>query len=193
MSRTGKHSSLVRKNETKHERTARASRESMVKPLTELTITPPAELKGKRFACVEWVRVLTLQAETQAAKDGAPIITAFDERTLVTFCKMVEEERTLESKLDKLDRAQDELYKKVSKMKPTKDTLKDYVSLWTQYNGVTSNFKGMSARLDAHRNSIHELAKSMYLTPSSRSGVAPTQAEPEEPKSEMEKLLDGDL
>lgn len=185
--------SLNRSHTTTKERDARGSVESVVKPGEMLTITPPGELKGRRFACAEWVRVITLQNDTQAAKDGSPIITPFDERTLITYCKMVEEEQTLESKLDKLDRAQDVLFKKVSKMKPTRDTLKEYASLWTQFNGATSNYKGMSARLDAHRNSTQELGKSMYLTPSSRAGVTPTPAKPEEPKSEMEKLLDGEL
>lgn len=180
---------LNKRKTSNDERAARASQESMVKPSTELTITPPAELKGKKIACSVWKRVLSLQAETQAAKDGAPIITAFDAGVLVRYCKMAEEERTLESKLEKLDRAQDDLYKKVSKMRPTKETLKDYLSMWTQFNGASGNYKGMSARLDAHRNSMHDLEKSMYLTPSSRAGVAPQAAEPETPKSEIEELM----
>lgn len=186
-----KPNSLNKRKDSKQDRAARVDLESMVTPATELTITPPAELKGRKIACSEWVRVLTLQAETQAAKDGSPIITAFDERGLIIFCKMVEEERTLETKLSKLDKAQDELYSKANKIKPNKDNFKDFVSMWAQFNGLTSNFKGMSARLDAHRSSMHEIAKSMYLTPSSRAGVAPTKKEPEAPLSEMEKVLNG--
>jgi len=183
--------SLNKRKDSKQARAARVDLESMVTPATELTIDPPVELKDKKIACSVWVRVLTLQSETQAAKDGAPIITAFDERSLIMFCKMVEEERILETKLSKLDKAQDELHSKVNKIKPTKDNLKDYLSLWAQFNGLTSNFKGMSARLDAHRSSMHEIAKSMYLTPASRAGVSPTQKEPEAPPSEMEKVLNG--
>ena len=171
---------------------ARKAGELSVTPSTKLTITPPAELKGKNIACLEWRRVIELQETTQAAKDGAPIITAFDERSLITYCKGVQEEQTLEIKLDKLDKAQNVLYFRASKIKPTKDNFKNFVSMWTQFNGVTANYKGMSARLDAHRANLHELAKSMYLTPSSRAGVAPPRKEPEKPKSEMEKLLSGE-
>lgn len=184
-----KPNTLNKRKDSKQDRAARVSLESMVTPVTTLTSSPPAELKGRKIAGVVWTRVIELQNETQAAKDGKPIITAFDERSLITYCKMVEEEFTLEAKLSKLDIAQEDFHKKATKIKPTKDNFKEWVSMWAQFNGLTSNFKGMSARLDAHRASIHELAKSMYLTPSSRAGVAPVAAEPDEPKSPMEELL----
>lgn len=174
---------------SKQDRAARENLEAMITPKTELTITPPAELKGRKIACQVWTRVIELQLETEAAQAGKPMITAFDERSLITFCKQVEEEKTLEAKLAKLDQAQEDLYKKVSKIKPKKDNYRDWVSMWQQFNGLTSNFKGMSARLDAHRSSMHELSKSMYLTPSSRAGATPPTKGPEEPKSEMENLL----
>jgi hypothetical protein len=174
---------------SKQDRAARASVEAMVTPKTELTITPPAELRGKKIACKVWTRVIELQLETEAAQAGKPMITAFDERTLITYAKACQEELTLEAKLSKLDEAQENLYRKVKQVKPTKDNYRDWVSMWQQFNGLTSNFKGMSARLDAHRSAMHELAKSMYLTPSSRAGATPPTKGPEEPQSEMEKLL----
>lgn len=184
-----KPNALNKRKDSKNERATRAAFESMVTPKTGLTITPPVELKSKKFASAEWIRVIGLQNETQAAQDGSPIITAFDARALLTYCKMVEEENTLELKLAKLDKAQEDYYKKAVKVKATKDNFKEWVSMWTQFNGLTNNFKGMSARLDAHRSNMHELAKSMYLTPSSRAGVAPQTKEPEPPKSEMELAL----
>jgi len=184
-----KPNALNKRKDSKQERAARVDMESMVTPETELTIFPPNELKGRKIACLVWVRVIALQNETQAAKDGTPIITAFDERSLIIFCKMVEDEAILEMKLSKLDKAQEDLYTKASKIKPTKNNFKAFLSVWAQFNAVTSNFKGMSARLDAHRNSMLELAKSLYLTPSSRAGVAPPQKEPDKPKSDMAKLL----
>lgn len=184
-----KPSSLNKRKDSKQDRAARVALESMVTPATELTITPPAELRGRKIACSVWVRVLSLQSETQAAKEGSPIITAFDERSLITFCKMIQEERMLEEKLSKLDIAQEDFYKKATKIKANKDNFKDFVSMWSQFNGLTSNFKGMSARLDAHRAGMNEIAKSMYLTPASRAGVAPTKKEPDEPVSEMGNLL----
>jgi len=188
-----KPSSLLTRNDSLETRAARHTAESSLQPFTTLTITPPAELRGRKISIATWQRIISLQSETQAAKDGAPIITSFDERVLITYCKAVEEERTLENKLQKLDQAQEELYKKISKLKPTKDNLKEFVSMWSQFNGVTGNFKGFSARLDAHRANMHELARSMYLTPSSRAGVAPTAAPPEEPKDPMEELLEEPL
>ena len=186
-----KPNAITTRNESKSDRSARMSTESMVSPKTLLSNTPPAELKGNKIARETWKKIIDLQNETQAAKDGSPIITAFDERTLITYCKAVSEEKTLEDKLGKLDKAQESLHKRVIKIKATKENFKDFVSMWAQFNGLTNNFKGMSARLDAHRKNMQELARSMYLTPAARAGIAPPEKEPDEPEDEMAKLLRG--
>jgi phage terminase small subunit len=187
-----KPNSLNRRKDSKDDHAARAAAESMLTPQMQLSADPPQELQNRKIARTAWRRIISLQNETQAAKDGSPIITAFDERTLIVYCKMIEEEKTLEEKLNGLDKAQAVLSQRAEKFKPTAENFKDWVTMLAQLNGLTSNFKGMSARLDAHRASMHELAKSMYLTPAARAGVAIPMKEPDQPKSEMDKLLDGE-
>lgn len=74
-------------------------------------------------------------------------------------------------------------------MKPKPGQRQDYVNALTQANALLQRFQGMDARMDGKRKLVFALAQSLYLTPRSRAGVAPTEKEPEEPKSEMEKML----
>ena len=56
-------------------------------------------------------------------------------------------------------------------------------------NELYTKWQGADARLDGKRKLLHDLEKSLYLTPRSRAGVEPPTKEPDVPKSEMEGLL----
>jgi hypothetical protein len=72
---------------------------------------------------------------------------------------------------------------------PKADQLKDYFNALAQANALLQRFQGMDARLDGKRKLIYALAQSLYLTPRSRAGVAPTEKEPDEPGGEIEKYI----
>jgi hypothetical protein len=74
-------------------------------------------------------------------------------------------------------------------MKPTAAHIKDYLGALFQANALLQRYQGMDARLDGKRKLVFTLAQAMYLTPRSRAGVAPKQKEEEQPKNEMEELL----
>lgn len=180
--------SLIKKHETKEETTAREESESAMMPTTPLTVFPPAALKGKAnvIAAAEWTKLITLYNEL----DGT-IVTKLDERMLITYCKLIQEELKLEEKVDELDKAAKDMQAKALKIKPDTENFKTWVAMWAQVNGLTGNFKGMDARLDGKRKHRLSLEQSLYLTPRSRAGVAPETKPPEAPEDPMEKHLKG--
>lgn len=172
---------------TKRQNSARDSAEQSVTPQTELTIKPPSELTGHKTAGQVWKRLVSLYFETEGK-----IITAFDGDVLVKYC-LAEEElielKKLRSDLMKLWEFQ---LKVLRKFRPTTETIEAYSEALAQANKLMQRFQGMDARLDGKRKMVFAMAQSLYLTPRSRAGVAPTEKEPEQPKDELESLLGGD-
>jgi len=180
-----KPNSINNKHQTKKESRARGDAESAMEPKTKLTITPPAALKGHKIASAEWVSLITLYNELDAT-----IVTKLDERMVITYCKLIEEEFNLEAKVKKLDQAQKDMLANASRIKPNTENLKTWVGMWSQVNGLTANFKGMDARLDGKRKHRLSLEQSLYLTPRSRAGVAPPEKEKVPEKSKTESALE---
>lgn len=173
------------KNDTKDALADRASAESALTPKTDLSIKPPLSLSGYKIAAATWKRVVGLYMEIEGK-----IATSFDLDILVKYCLLEEEVVELADMRKVIKKEWQTQLNAAKKIKPTTDTLKDYVKMWEIVNGLFSRFQGMDARLDGKRKLLHTLSQSLYLTPRSRAGVEPPTKAPEEPKSEMEKLLD---
>lgn len=181
-----KPSTLSRRHDTKADKAARDSAENALTPKTSLTQNPPSALKGHPSARATWKRIVGLYFETEGT-----IVTAFDQQVLISYCKLIEEELNLETKVKAIDKAQKDMLKKANKIKPTDENYSDWVSMWQQVNTLTANFLKMDARLDGKRKHRLAIEQSLYLTPRSRAGVSPKEKEDETPKTEMEKWLSG--
>lgn len=180
-----KDSSLNKRHDTKADKKKRESAEVAMKPKTKLDSKPPAALTGHKHASAVWTRLLSLYAEAKGE-----ILTAFDQDTVVKYCLAEEELIELFELRNEIKDAWEKHNKWLSKLKPKGDEIKDYLGALQQANALLQRFQGMDARMDGKRKLVFSLAQSLYLTPRSRAGVAPTEKEPEQPKSEMDNLLD---
>jgi phage terminase small subunit len=179
-----KPSSLSRSHNTKAEREARTAAEESMIPKTLLTSKPPAELNGHKVASQVWKRLIKLYDETEGT-----IITSFDSDVLVKYCLAEEELVELSALRRVIFQMWDKHLKILNTINPKADQLKDYFNALAQANALLQRFQGMDARLDGKRKLIYALAQSLYLTPRSRAGVAPTEKEPDEPGGEIEKYI----
>ena len=181
-----KPSTLNTRDETKSDRAARAAAESAMTPKTELKRKPPVSLNKHKVAVETWRRVVGLYMEVEGK-----IATSFDEDLLVKYCLLEEEVIELAEMRKTIKKEWQDQLKGAKRIKPNDENLKEWVRMWEVVNGLFMRFQGMDARLDGKRKLLHSLSQSLYLTPRSRAGVEPPMKEPEQPKSEMEKALDG--
>jgi len=79
--------------------------------------------------------------------------------------------------------------KALKKIKKTADNLKEWTAMQEVVNGFYMRIQGMDARLDGKKKLILAMQQSLYLTPRSRAGVAPTDKEPEHDDDPMAALL----
>lgn len=180
-----KNSSLNRRHDTKKDKASRESAEAALVPTTKLTVKPPESLHGHKPACAVWTRLVSLYDETQGT-----IITAFDEDVLTKYCLAEEELLGLAALRVEILKLWETHSKWLAHFKPKGDQIKDYLGALGQANALLQRFQGIDARIDGKRKLIFSLAQSLYLTPRSRAGVAPTEKPPEAPKSKMDELLD---
>jgi phage terminase small subunit len=179
-----KPSSLNNSHDSKQNRGTRDAAESALNPKTLLTIKPPAALTGHKLASDTWQRIVGLYFETKGT-----IITAFDQALLIKYCLAEEELIELFKMRSEIKKTWEIHLKWLNNFKPKGEEIKDYLGALQQANALLQRFQGMDARLDGKRKLIFALEQSLYLTPRSRAGVAPPEKEPEEPESEMDKLL----
>jgi phage terminase small subunit len=174
---------LNRRHATKDEKAERAEHESAMTPRTLLKIAAPASLKRHVAAKATWKRIVSLYFEVEGQ-----IVTAFDQDLLVKYCLLEEECVWLEGIRRDVE-AEYRICKANAKRAGRGADLKIYFSAVEQMNALLARLQGMDARLDGKRKLVHALAQSLYLTPRSRAGVAPTEKEEEKPMSETEKAL----
>jgi len=153
-------------------------------PKTVLTLKPPIELKGHKTAAGVWKRLVGLYFETEGT-----IVTAFDADLLVKYCLAEEELHELETLRASIKKLWLVHLRLLTMIKPKPDQVKDYFNALAQANALLQRFQGMDARMDGKRKLVFALAQSLYLTPRSRAGVAPTEKEPPEPDNPMGKFL----
>jgi hypothetical protein len=182
-----KPASLIVRAETKAVRKKRAEGESALRPKELLRLQPPARLTGHPVASALWRRMITMYNSTDAE-----IVTRLDQDMLVDYCLLEEQS----GEMDRLRTAAIKNYFKAQKALDRK-TKKDEVDLkllikWQDsVNWALGEVVKLDARVDRKRALLHVLRQSLYLTPRSRAGVAPPEKPPEEPKTEMSKLIDG--
>jgi phage terminase small subunit len=179
-----KNSALNKRHDTKGDKAAREAAEESLIPKTTLSQKPPSALTGHAHAREVWSRMIKLYDEITGT-----IITAFDQDLLIKYCLAEEELLQLEEIRKAVFKSWHTHNAWLSKLKPKNENLKVYFEALSQANALLQRFQGMDARLDGKRKMIHSMSQSMYLTPRSRAGVAPEEKEPDEPESEMDKLL----
>lgn len=177
--------SLITRDQTKADRALRADAESARLPRTLLSIKPPLALTGHSHAAKIWKRVVGLYFETEGT-----IITAFDEDLLTKYCLAEEELVELFKLRADIKKLWIDHNRMLAHIKPKSDQFKDYFNALSQANALLQRFQGMDARMDGKRKLVFSLAQSLYLTPRSRAGVAPSEKQHEPPKDETERLLD---
>jgi phage terminase small subunit len=168
--------SLNQRHSTKEELQERESAESAMTPVTQLNSKPPALLQKRPYAIATWKRLIKLYDEV-----AGTILTAFDEDLLVKYCLAEEEMQELYTMRSEIKAMWTIHAKWLNNLKPKADNLKDYFKALEQANALLQRFQGMDARMDGKRKLFHSLAQSLYLTPRSRAGVAPTEKPKENP------------
>jgi phage terminase small subunit len=167
---------LNKSHQTKAEKETRESSEAAMTPATQLDLKPPALLQKRKHARATWSRLIGLYQEV----DGT-IVTAFDADLLTKYCILEEECLWLEGKRAQVDQNANRIDKLLKNKEKAKEfDAEGYVAMLQQYNALNARVQGLDARLDGKRKLLHDLSKSLYLTPRSRAGVAPTGKPKEE-------------
>lgn len=185
-----KPATLINSADTKANKAARASAEAALTPRTALSIKPPASLNGHKEAVAVWKYTLKLYGETQGT-----IVTGFDLGIMTDYCLMVEQLVELETlrrqSFDSCALVRKSLNAITAKIKAkdAKQILAEQLAVNEKLESILDLIIKLDARIDRKRSLIHTLRQSLYLTPRSRAGVAPTEREEEE-KDEMTKLLE---
>lgn len=176
---------LSNRHSTREEKDARESAEMAMTPATQLTLRPPTMLAKHKQAAAVWKRLIGLYGETEGT-----IITAFDSDLLAKYCLLEQECDVMQTLRDAVLKNYSTISGQIARMKPRGEDMKEFNKLMEQANALLARYQGLDARLDGKRKLLHALAQSLYLTPRSRAGVAPTEKEPPKPDSEMGSLLD---
>ena len=150
-------------------------------PRTALTARVPAPLYGRKRAAETWRRLIGLYDELDA-----PIVTAFDQDLLITYCVVLEE---ILDELPALKETAIATYHNIEQRMRGMENEDALFKLTGELIKLLKEIKGIDARLDVKRKLLHTLQQSLYITPRSRAGVSPPEKDPEAPLDDMEKLL----
>ena len=175
---------LIVRHETKAELQARADKEAAFTTDYQLPKGTPAELKEYPTAAATWRR---LMREFMSIEEG--YVISLDRDMLISYCMLVEQ-------LDELDEMRKVAYlhwKSLAKkyevlIKEDERDLALEISLGV--SGVFDSILKLDARADQKRKTIFAMQKSLYMTPRARAGATPRRKAQEQPKDEMEKLLE---
>lgn len=179
-----KPSSLITRHETAAEQAERTERESAVRPVRTLPVSPPAQIKDRPGAQVAWRYLMRRFGETEGE-----IVTGFDLHLLINFCVAIEQLAQLNMMRDAAYDAWLELAKKHKELL-SKELADDAVFMAVKVVGAFDAVIKLDGRIDRKVDLLHKLAQSLYLTPRSRAGVAPTRREAEAQPDELEELMD---
>jgi len=175
---------LIERHETAAEAAERAQKETALRPQRSLPVEAPARLDGHPIARATWRRMMRRWSELEAV-----IVTSLDWDMLIDYCILMEQV----VELDKMRRSAyqvweklDEALEKLSEETPAEDQVK----MWMKVGAALSDATKLDGRVDRKRALLHQWRQSLYLTPRSRAGTAPTRKEKEEPPDDMEQLMD---
>jgi len=178
---------LIVRAETKIVRKKRTDGEAALRPRDPLRLKPPVRLTGHPGARALWRRMIRMYSGL-----AAEIVSSLDQDMLVAYCLLDEQE----AEMDRLRAAAMKNYTKAQKTldrrAKNEDVAPKLLIQWqNSVNWGLDEIVKLDARVDRKRALLHTLRQSLYLTPRSRAGVAPPEKPPEEPKSEMAKIIDG--
>jgi len=153
----------------------REAAENAFQTKKNLSIRPPAALKGRKIAESVWRRLVRALNELE----NSPV-NRLDTDILTIYCILTEEL----SELDQMRQATWQAWLKKegegkgkTENKPGQDNL---VEQMTKIDG----------RRDRKLGLLHQISQTMYLTPRSRAGVMPKAKQPFQEKDDLDKLLD---
>lgn len=185
---------LITRDQTKADTAARDAAESALEPKTVLQKSEPAALKDHRIAASEWRRLIKLYNELEGT-----IVTSLDQGMLLDYCILIEQL----AELDDLRSASIEDWKNARKVVAAfeeqvdedpekKIDLKTFIKAAEAVNWAYDKIVKLDGRVDRKRALLLQLRQSLYLTPRSRAGVAPTEKPEERAKGDMDEVLDGE-
>jgi len=175
---------LIVRHETKAELKARADKEAAFETEYQLPKGTPSELKEYPIAASTWRR---LMREFTSIEES--YVISLDRDMLISYCMLVEQLEQLEEMRKVAYALWQSLAKKADVVKKKEgDALALEISV--QVSGVFDSILKLDARADQKRKTLFAMQKSLYMTPRARAGATPMRKAPEQPKDEMEKLLE---
>jgi len=176
-----KPSALIQRHETAAETQARTERESALRPDRQLPVSAPASLHGHPVAESAWRRLMRVYSEIEGE-----IVTRMDMDLLLDYCILTEQV----VELDKMRKAAYQVWKTLNEafdqLGSPQEKLDAVVNLQVAMDKVIK----LDGRVDRKRALLHQWRQSLYLTPRARAGAAPAKKEEEQPKDDLESLLD---
>jgi phage terminase small subunit len=208
---------LHTRHATKAEKRARVAAEESLAPERGLPMAAPARLKGHAIACEAWRRLIRLYNELDAAIvtrldqdllcDYCILMEQIGELDLMrstTYRMWLEMGAAHDKAIRKAKEAVD-AQKAVAKalaengapapedgpgsLAEVEKWEAQAVALASKSLDAFEAVVKLDARADQKRKALLQLRQSLYLTPRSRAGVAPTKKEEEEPLDPMDQLL----
>jgi len=179
---------LNKRHDLKTDLMQRAAGEAALKPKVGLLLKAPGRLKSCKGAGAKWKRMIAMYRALDAE-----IVNRLDQDLLVDCC-------ILDAQLEEMDQLRAAAVKNHTKAQATLDRRaakedidpKVLIHWQDSVNWTLDEIVKLDARVDRKRSLLHTLRQSLYMTPRSRAGVSPPEKPPEEPKTEMAKILDGD-
>ncbi|MHB9033139.1 MAG: hypothetical protein ACYC6L_08840 [Anaerolineae bacterium] len=170
------------------ERSMRTAAEEAMSLPEGLPEEPPARLNGHPGAQAEWRRLIGMYN----ALEGR-IVGALDVSLLVNYC-------ITEEQCQQLDQMRARLFEQWERQaeaadKAHRDHLEGRVvaevalEMVKEVGGLYNTLLRLDARVDRKRGNLLAMQERMYLTPRARAAVTPESKKPEEPESDMEKVL----
>lgn len=179
-----KPSNLIKRHETAAEKSARESAENAMISGRQLPQEAPARLSKHKVAAKSWRSMM----REYNAIEGV-IVTRLDQDLLIDYCILVEQA----DEIDRLRKSAFAVWETASKEYAKAIIEKrsdDLLPLMNRINDSFENIIKLDGRADRKRALMLQIRQSLYLTPRSRAGAAPDPKEKEEPKDELEQLLD---
>lgn len=191
-----KPSGLIQRHETHAETDARVAAENALVPEKGLPISEPAALSAHPVAASEWRKLIRLYSSLEAR-----VISRLDMGMLLDYCILIEqlgEMDELRAATLKDWRAAQKILEAYHKRAEADDDedgkkadfdLRTFTKAIEAVNWAFDKVVKLDGRIDRKRALLLQLRQSLYLTPRSRAGAAPTQKPAEEPDDEMTQLL----
>lgn len=181
-----------------NDRADRTEAERALRPERALPLQAPARLKGHDIAAETWRRIMRTYSGIEAE-----VVTRLDMDLLIDYCILAEQVTELDRMRKtayrlwlELAEAHDRIDGKVQKAlqdeeKDLAEQLQDeMVQIAVRVVGAFDAVVKLDSRVDRKRDLLFKLRQSLYLTPRARAGTAPKRKDAEQPKDELEMLLD---